>query len=249
MSKDNSDQAQTPPEKTTQDSKAKEAVFRWALQTSAFNVLFAAILFTAAGTLNWPAGVIFAGILIINQFLTWEFVIKDNPQLADERSGLEASTEAPWDRRLAGFMALIGPVLTLLVAGLDYRMKWTHQLPPGLQIAGIILAALGIILTIWAMHCNPFFYGRVRIEPEKGHQTVTVGPYRIIRHPGYAGAMIFYLATPLVLRSLWSYIPVLLIWIVTVLRTGKEEQFLLEKLDGYQDYAQNVRFRLLPWIW
>ena len=75
MPHENSDQVKTPPEKTTQDSKAKDAVFRWALQTSAFNVLFAAILFTAAGALNWPAGVIFVGILIINQFLTWEFVI------------------------------------------------------------------------------------------------------------------------------------------------------------------------------
>jgi protein-S-isoprenylcysteine O-methyltransferase Ste14 len=101
----------------------------------------------------------------------------------------------------------------------------------------------------WALIENPFFSGMVRIQQERHHRVVSSGPYGWVRHPGYAGALLTYVATPLFLDALWASVPVALLAIALVIRTHLEDQTLQEQLAGYQDYAQQVRHRLLPGIW
>jgi protein-S-isoprenylcysteine O-methyltransferase Ste14 len=146
-------------------------------------------------------------------------------------------------------MALWGPVLTLLVTGLDFRFGWSVQIPLSIQIGTVIIAALGSLLTIWAMASNRHFYGVMRINREAGHDVATGGPYELVRHPGYAGASLFQLATPLILGSLWALIPAVLTVSATVVRTALEEQTLQAELDGYKEYAQETRSRLVPGVW
>jgi protein-S-isoprenylcysteine O-methyltransferase Ste14 len=96
---------------------------------------------------------------------------------------------------------------------------------------------------------NRFFSAVVRIQRDREHTVVTSGPYRLIRHPGYAGALITSLAIPLLLGSLWALIPAALVVCLLILRTALEDRTLQEKLDGYREYAGRVRYRLLPGVW
>ena len=89
----------------------------------------------------------------------------------------------------------------------------------------------------------------VRIQTERGHQVISTGPYRWVRHPGYAGALITYLATPFFLDSIWALLPALFLMVVLVVRTSLEDRTLQEELTGYREYAGRVRFRLLPGVW
>jgi protein-S-isoprenylcysteine O-methyltransferase Ste14 len=94
-----------------------------------------------------------------------------------------------------------------------------------------------------------FFSNVVRIQYDRGQTVVTGGPYKYIRHPGYSGMILYYLAVPVFLGSLWALIPGILTAVLFVIRTRLEDRTLLEKLDGYPDYALRTRYRLIPKIW
>jgi protein-S-isoprenylcysteine O-methyltransferase Ste14 len=111
------------------------------------------------------------------------------------------------------------------------------------------IAILGFLVTDWAVVSNKFFSGVVRIQKDRGHTVVTTGPYRYVRHPGYVGAILTNIATPVILGSLWALIPAGLVVCITIIRTLFEDRILQEELDGYQSYAKQVRYRLLPNIW
>jgi len=113
----------------------------------------------------------------------------------------------------------------------------------------LIVMLLGYLLGSWALIENRFFSGVVRIQTDRGHRVVSTGPYRLIRHPGYAGALWAYLAIPLLLDSAWAFIPALLLVGVLVLRTALEDRTLQEELPGYKEFARKTRFRLIPWVW
>jgi protein-S-isoprenylcysteine O-methyltransferase Ste14 len=99
------------------------------------------------------------------------------------------------------------------------------------------------------MRSNQFFSSVVRIQKDRGHTVVQDGPYRFVRHPGYAGMTAFTLATPLILGSYWAFVPAAITAAVTVLRTSMEDRTLHNELAGYPDYARRVPHRLLPAIW
>ena len=96
---------------------------------------------------------------------------------------------------------------------------------------------------------NRFFSSMVRIQTERGHQVISTGPYRWIRHPGYTGALLLYLATPIFLDSRWAFLPALFLTIVLLIRTNLEDKVLQNELEGYREYAKRVRYRLLPGVW
>jgi len=113
----------------------------------------------------------------------------------------------------------------------------------------LAIAVLGNLLTTLAKASNRFFYGVLRIAKDRGHTVATSGPYRYVRHPGYIGIIAFDLAMPLILGSLWAVIPVVLTVCLAIVRTALEDRVLQDKLDGYKDYARQVRYRLLPGLW
>jgi protein-S-isoprenylcysteine O-methyltransferase Ste14 len=96
---------------------------------------------------------------------------------------------------------------------------------------------------------NRFFSGMVRLQTDRGHQVVSSGPYQWVRHPGYAGVLLVYLATPVFLDTSWAFLPTGFTMILFVIRTALEDRFLQDELEGYRDYARRVRYRLLPGIW
>src|SRR5262249_22901599 len=139
-------------------------------------------------------------------------------------------------------------LLTMLVAARDVRFGWT-RLPLPLHVAGLAATVLGYAIFLWAMASNAFFAGGVRVQHEREHAVVTRGPYRRVRHPGYAGTIAAQLGTPLLLGSLWAFIPAFLLVLLFVVRTRFEDRTLAEELPGYDAYARRTRFRLLPGIW
>jgi protein-S-isoprenylcysteine O-methyltransferase Ste14 len=119
---------------------------------------------------------------------------------------------------------------------------WVSVLSLSLFVAGYVLGAYALIE-------NRFFSGKVRIQTERNQQVVSSGPYRWMRHPGYAGALLAYFVTPLLLDSNWAFLPAVFLAICLVVRTHLEDRTLQAELPGYREYAQRVRYRLLPGIW
>jgi protein-S-isoprenylcysteine O-methyltransferase Ste14 len=150
---------------------------------------------------------------------------------------------------MVAVVGLYGSLITWIVAGLDVRFGWSPQISLALQLVALAIVAAGYFLGTWAMVANKFFSAVVRIQKERDHTVVTDGPYRLVRHPAYTGGVLAYLATPIMLGSLWALIPAGLTVVVLIIRTALEDKTLREELPGYDEYAQQTRHRLLPAIW
>jgi protein-S-isoprenylcysteine O-methyltransferase Ste14 len=161
----------------------------------------------------------------------------------------EAEGIKGWDKIVGGLFAVMYFVGIPIVAGLDVRFGWTGQTALGLHVVGALLFVLGFALLIWSMVSNAYFATVVRVQGDRGHSVCNTGPYRYMRHPGYAGAIVHSLVVPLILGSLWALIPGGLGAVALLVRTVLEDKTLHEELDGYREYAQHTRYRLVPGIW
>ncbi len=178
------------------------------------------------------------------------FMIRKFPDLALERAQAhEMEGVKDWDRYLMPFTALIGPFLSWIVAGLDQRFGWSPDLPDGIQIIALIVIQLGSLIGSWAMIVNRYFSSQVRIQTDRGQTVVQEGPYRIVRHPGYSGGLLSWLATPVFFSSIWLILPMVLVMAASVVRTALEDRTLREELPGYEEYTQVTKYRLVPGIW
>lgn len=206
--------------------------------------LTAVCLFASAGRVTWWNAWVLPGLSLASGLA---FMLGRDPELTAERRNIKGGKS--WDKVIVAVTVLLGPMVYWITAGLDERFHWSNGMPAAFIAAGVALAALGSALTAWAMRSNRFFASVVRIQKERGHTVAEGGPYRFIRHPGYAGMLVFTLATPLILGSYWAFLPAAATAVLIVLRTALEDRTLDAELDGYHDYARRVRFRLLPAIW
>ena len=229
--------------------ETRRLIRNWIIQASFGLVGYAALLFLSAGELDWVWGWVQIGI--IGAFLAAHplLLIPINPELLAERErGIHAAGTKRWDRLLATLAG--GMLLPLwIVAGLDVRFGWTGGFPLWLHLIGALANAVGYSLFLWAMVSNAFFAEGVRIQRERGHSVATGGPYRWVRHPGYAGDILAALATPVLLGSLWSLIPAVVTAVLFVVRTALEDRTLRDELDGYEAFTKRVRYRLIPGLW
>jgi protein-S-isoprenylcysteine O-methyltransferase Ste14 len=166
--------------------------------------------------------------------------------LADRAGGMRQPGAKGWDIWLASCASLAW-VAIMVVGGLDERWGWSGNTPLGFHLVGGLLFITGWTIFLWAMACNPFFSESLRIQAD--HKVTSRGPYRFVRHPGYFGNLIGCLGQPLLLGSWWAFIPAVLTMMIFVLRTGMEDETLQHELDGYPDYTNQVRYRLVPGIW
>jgi protein-S-isoprenylcysteine O-methyltransferase Ste14 len=153
-----------------------------------------------------------------------------------ERQNIENIQNAKaWDKVLAPLMAVSVGYPMVFVAGLDHRYHWSSEFPLWLIVA----------FAAWALAENRFFSSVVRIQTDRGHVVCDSGPYRFVRHPGYAGNILALFGIVLALSSVWTLIPAAVALIIAVL----EDRTLQDELPGYRDYARRVRYRLIPWIY
>jgi protein-S-isoprenylcysteine O-methyltransferase Ste14 len=229
-------------------SDAVRGVARWAVQMLAALVIFGAILFLAAGRLDWLVGWVYLGLNALTQALSAIVLIPQQAEMLSERSQVREGTKS-WDRFFTPAIVIVGTLAVLITAGLDERFGWSAPIHTGLWISGLVLAFCSQVFVLWAMASNSFFATTVRIQNDRGHEVVRTGPYGFVRHPGYLGSIIFNLTLPLVLDSGWTLIPALLTIALIVMRTGLEDHTLQDELPGYWEYAMTVRYRLFPGIW
>jgi len=196
----------------------------------------------------WEAWVYALGSIlgfIISRYLAW----RKNPDILAERGKfLQHDNPEPFDKILSPLLGLAGGLIPV-VAGLDARFGPTIEFGPAIKALSVVLFVGGYVLGSYALIENRFFSGMVRIQDDRGQHVVDTGPYSWVRHPGYSGALITYIALPFLLESLWTFLPVTLTFIIIFVRTALEDKVLQEKLEGYQNYSQNIRYRLIPGIW
>jgi protein-S-isoprenylcysteine O-methyltransferase Ste14 len=229
------------------DHELDVAVRRRFVQLGILIVIQAVALFLAAGRLDWLAGwaymAVYVGFIGVNALI----LMPHGKELIAERSAVREDVKG-WDKLVLILSAILGPGM-LIVAGLDMRFGWSAPVASEVRVAALVVMILGYGLFSWAMASNAFFSAAVRLQKDRGHQVATGGPYRFARHPGYSGMMAFTPATALMLGSLWALIPAALLCVTMVIRTALEDRTLRHELDGYEEYAQRVRYRLLPGLW
>jgi len=240
--------AAVPPASSEAPMKPKSALLRDRVLRGLTGVLlWGAILFAAAGRVNWKRAWVYVA-LHLSTLVIGEIVVSvKSPEILLERAQRHANTKT--------FDKVILPLIMLtfflfpLVAGFDaVRFGWSHV---GWRafVAGLPIYLTGCLLIPWTMIVNPYLETTVRIQQERGHQVVKTGPYAVIRHPMYAGVILQSLAAPLLLGSLWSYVPVGGTICLFIVRTWLEDRTLRNELPGYAEYAKSTRYRLLPGIW
>ena len=202
-----------------------------------------------SGRWDWWEGWVFAFLFMGNFIVSRVLLFRSNPDLAAERErSMKKEDTKSWDKVLAPLMAL-GGVLISVTAGLDVRFGGSPVFSFPLQIVALLLILAGLLLGTRALLANRFFSGVVRIQSDRGHTVESGGPYRHVRHPGYAAALLSFIAIPVFLNSLWALLPAALMGVISILRTSLEDRTLQEELEGYREYAQRVRYRLVPGVW
>jgi protein-S-isoprenylcysteine O-methyltransferase Ste14 len=229
-------------------NQASRLILRSGLRISSFAVIMLAILLISSGRPDWVMAWVYVGVFAALSATGSTVLVLTHPELMAERTQIKEDAK-DWDKVLAPLVTVYIPVGVWIVAGLDTRGGWSARVPPELQWATLGVAVAGSLFAIWAMRSNKFFSLIFRIQRERGHSVVTSGPYHYVRHPAYAGGIVFNLATPLILGSLWAFIPAAVHLSLFVLRTALEDRTLQRELEGYPDYTQRVRYRVLPGIW
>jgi len=225
--------------------EAGRGVLQFLIKASVGVLVTAALLFIPAGRLDWIMGWVYIGAYLLAQAVTALVV---DPELLAERETRHKDAKK-WDMVLLSLWGLASTLAPMVIAALNVRFGWLPRMSLAVQTGGVVLFLLGWAIVIWAMTSNLFFSKVVRIQRDRGHSVATGGPYQIVRHPGYVGASAQSLATPLILGSVWALIPGVLGVLLLIIRTALEDKTLHEELEGYEEYAQQVRHRLLPGVW
>jgi protein-S-isoprenylcysteine O-methyltransferase Ste14 len=198
---------------------------------------------------DWWEAWAYGLICIIGFAISRLLVARRHPDLIAERARmLQHEDAASWDKTLAPLLG-IASLLIPVIAGLDALYGWSPAFGLPINILALIFILASFVLSSYALIENRFFSGMVRIQTDRDHQVVSSGPYRWVRHPGYVGGLLTYLATPFFLDSRWAILAASFTLIVLVIRTRLEDKTLQEQLPGYREYAQRVRYRLLPGVW
>jgi protein-S-isoprenylcysteine O-methyltransferase Ste14 len=217
------------------------------LKVLALVVIIDAILFLLAGRLDWSGAWILTCLYLVLLLVMVVWATRNAPDLLEERSRMAYNVKG-WDKILLCLytVALVG---LLVVAALDAgRFRWT-EMPVALQVFGVLGFILCGIWLLWVTRTNAYLSRFARIQDDRGQQVVTTGPYRYVRHPMYASIIPFVLCVALILGSWLALVPGAIIGVLFLIRTVLEDRMLQEELPGYKEYAQRVRYRLLPGVW
>lgn len=203
-----------------------------------------------SGDLDWWQAWAFSLVVAVAGIGGRIWADRRHPGLQADRMRLGRGQQVkPWDKVLAPLMVFTVLYIPVVVGALDHRFGWTTPFGIWANTGGVLLCALGYAFTVWALVENRFFTSLVRIQTERGHQVCDSGPYRFVRHPGYAGNLVGVVGIPLVLDSSWAFVAAGVALVVSVLRTALEDRTLRDELPGYPEYAARVRYRLFPGLW
>jgi len=215
--------------------------------TVGLGILFA-LLFGCAGTFAWPEAWLFILIQLSSSTGMALWMKKHNPELLKERMELWKRLTKPWDKAIVIFL-IAASVPFFALPGLDaIRYQWSH-VSLLYKVIGFVGIVLSYVLFFWVVKTNPYSSAAVEIQEDRGHKTITTGPYQYVRHPMYVGAILLFFSIPLALGSLVSFILSTILTALIVVRTYLEDKTLHRELVGYTAYAEIVKYRLVPGVW
>jgi len=205
--------------------------------------LLAAMLFWPAGTWDYWQAWVYLAVIFVPMLFLLAYLLKNDPGLLERRL---QSKETHTEQKLIVVLASTCYAVAFVLPGFDQRYGWS-TVPPAVSLAAdvVVLAGYGL----FALVLRENSYASRTIEVEQGQRTITTGPYAVVRHPMYVAILMMLLATPVALGSWWAVIPALPLVAVLVARIRNEERVLIEELEGYSEYMQTTRYRLIPGVW
>ena len=216
-----------------------QAIIKFALGV----VLIGAMLFLSAGSFEYWNGWLFMGILFIPMFLAGIVLMFKNPELLKKRlNAKEKEGEQRQVLALSGLMFIAG----FVIAGLNYRYGWI-VLPDVVAIVSAVLFLIAYILYAEVLRENTYLSRTIEVQEDQ--KVVDTGLYGIVRHPMYAVTILLFLAMPLVLGSIISFVIFLVYPIIIAKRIKNEEQVLEKDLKGYTEYKKKVKYKIIPFVW
>jgi protein-S-isoprenylcysteine O-methyltransferase Ste14 len=218
------------------------------IQTTIWLAIMAALLFAPAGTLAWPQAWVYIAVMGGGSILVSAWLYVHDPALLRQRMAAPVQRAQPrWDR-IFMICLMVYFIAWFAIMGLDARLGWS-QIPLWLEVVGA-LALLWTNYIFWVVfRANSYAAPVVKIQEDRGHRIITTGPYAIVRHPLYGGAIGFALGTPLLLGSWVGFVLGVLMIFAFGYRAVGEEATLTAQFPDYADYASRVRYRLIPFVW
>lgn len=206
-------------------------------------VLLAALLFASAGDLSYWNAWLYMGALLIPMLFALAYLIMKDPELLEKRMRLREREEK---QKKYVRISLVFFIVSFCVPGLDYRFGWS-SVPVWLIVLATLLVLIGYMMFMIVMVQNS--YASRIIEIQENQKLIDTGLYAVVRHPMYLAASILYIASPVVLGSFYGIIPMLFLPFLLAYRIRNEEEVLKEGLDGYREYMDRVRYRMIPCVW
>ena len=212
-------------------------------------LFFALPLFLAAGTVAWLAGWIFMALFFGFVFAITFWLFKYNPDLLKERTTINKPDQKSWDKVFTFGLIYIVFLGWLILMPLDaVRLHWS-QVPVWLQVVGVVILLCSFYLFFATFRENAYLSPMVRIQKDRGQKVVTTGPYHYVRHPMYTAALLLFVGTPLLLGSWYGVLMGLIVEVMVAIRAVLEERALRKELEGYDAYMEQVKYRLIPYVW
>lgn len=209
-------------------------------------IAMAALLFLPAWTLDYWQAWLFIAVFVAATVAITVYLARNDPKLLERRMSAGPMAEKEPAQKLIMSVTMAGFIAALVVPALDHRFGWS-AVPPAVSLAGDALIALGFLFVFLVLKENS--YAASTIGVAEGQKVVSTGPYALVRHPMYAGALPLLAGTPLALGSWWGLAVVAAIVPALIWRLLDEERFLARNLAGYADYTRKVKYRLVPGVW
>jgi protein-S-isoprenylcysteine O-methyltransferase Ste14 len=224
-------------------------ILRLIVQTFIWFGAMAILLFLAAGTFAWPGAWVYLVLMILLSFTPGIDLAQRDPELLRERMGSPVQRDQPAADKVLLIVLLLFIFAWLVVLGLDAKRFAWSSVPALVQALGVLITLLSIWFCYRTMRENSFAAPVVKLQTERGHGVISTGPYAFIRHPMYFGAAFYFIGTALVLGSWWGVVFAFVLIGLLCARIPIEEKALRAGLEGYDEYAGRIRYRLIPHVW
>jgi protein-S-isoprenylcysteine O-methyltransferase Ste14 len=209
-------------------------------------VVMAIIIFVPAWTLDYWQAWIFLVVFFVPPLLITIYLMKHDPKLLERRTTAGPGAEQERIQNIIQALAGVAFIAIFIVSALDHRFGWS-TVPAYVTALGDVLVILGFYLVFLVFKENTFASGTIEVVAEQ--RVISTGPYALVRHPMYIGALVMLIGVPLALGSWWGLLAIIPMTLVLILRLLDEEKFLAKNLAGYSDYQSKVRYHLFPLIW
>lgn len=229
------------------NTSVQKQASKYVLMLMIQRILGLACFLLAAGSLSDVRGWIYFSMYFIISIITISVMFSNHAETLSERGKKHENTKS-WDKVFLGIYAPSAFYIIYIVAGLGVRFQWPI-LSKTFMYIGVVLYVVSTILGVWPMMENKHFESTSRIQDDRNQTVITTGPYRLVRHPGYSSIIIWAVSVPMIFGSVYTGIVSAIIIVTITIRTYFEDPMLQKELHGYLEYANKVKYRLIPFIW